>query len=173
VNDSYKDISSRCNLEVEHNILTLKNNQFITSFDKEMENDKESFIKASVQRISANKKIKIKKQLYGYCFSIVGKNSWSSLNKILGKLKDKIQESLDVTAYLKQNILFKNIVELLFNHNELQIISKNNVNVNQIQKEKTLVNEYNIESILDYLTNTNMRDEKNRKILKYFINNYF
>jgi hypothetical protein len=165
------------NIVPANDILALRNNQFLTSFDKEVgvENNTgtSELIKSAICKISSNKTVKIKKRLFSYCiYCKISKSETNDLNTILNRLREKIQHSMEITAYIRNSFLFRNSLEVLLNKHELKIIELNKVNIDGFNY-KSKAHNLGVETLLNYLLSLDYEEKKNKKLLKYFIKNYF
>jgi hypothetical protein len=163
---------------VTNNHLILKNNALIHSIDKQVVYSTklkpelgEEFLNKSVEKTKRVKLVPI--NMRDYCCA---KRYTRSLDLcvIAQKCGEMIEHSSDIANLLVTSILLKRITSMLFNKEELSIISNMNVNIHKCKdKQVRPTNPSTVEGEIKMLMGLDYKERRNRKLLKEFINNNY
>jgi hypothetical protein len=156
-------------------LLVLKNN-LLNSIDKHssessLSNDNDLFVQKCLDKIKANKYLRLNSLLKVIKFSLCRYDR--AFVKAVDVYKNKLDEFLDVTNFIKMQLRFKKVINILFTEIERSIIESNSVNVRK-HLDKNIGCDIDKEIIIrNILNNKTPEDPRHQKLLEYFINNNF
>jgi hypothetical protein len=171
-----------------HNILLLDQNNYIKSFDKDSNKELQLIGLSGANCVIRSEDDRGVKGLINRSKKRYFRQDLRMLFPIL-KSKNKDNENLIVAFSAMMKILesklnIENIVRLQFNFDKLlnlfcldyerRILETNDINVNKFELESDTFNEdVNLNFLFEKILDSNLNERRNKKLLKYFLNNNY